>query len=80
MHKCPEFSWYGINFHKNPGADTAPMADPNCPKRVFRYHATSCSVQSGGADQGEVNHCLGEHWSSGSEKIILCIPLFRVFF
>jgi len=77
-NKCPGFSQDGVNFHKKPGGDTA-RRPSILAKWVMQYHVMSCSLPSGGAGWGEVNHSSRECEVLGRKRIALRIPLFCIF-
>ena len=45
LHTCPGFGQDRVNFHQNPGRDTARWADPAWPKRAG--YSIPCAVMLG---------------------------------
>jgi len=48
---CPGFGQDRVNFHRNPGRDTARRADPTCPNRAG--YSIPCAVMLG-SGRGEL--------------------------
>jgi len=90
---CPGFGQNRINFHWNPGRDTAGRADPHLAKqsRVFHTMCHHAGFRWGVAGRGELSRGSGAQrweWLSGlcglccvfslSVSLLLLFPLFAV--
>jgi len=87
LGRCPGFGQDGVNFHWNPGRDTAGRADPTWPNRA-RY-SIPCAVTLGsgwGEQRGGNSLAPGERgrrsgpgeWLSGSCGLCCAFLLIRI--
>jgi len=65
----PGFSQDRVNFHQNPGRDTAGQADPTWPNRAGYSIPCAAMLGSGGGELGRGNSLVARERSVGSTRV-----------
>jgi len=85
VSSCPGFGPDRVNFHQNPGRDTARRADPTWPNRVGYSIPWAVMLGSGGGELGEWNSFTArERWRRFGRaalwvvQFVLCILLICI--
>jgi len=81
ISRCPGFGQDRINFHQNPGRDTAGRADPTWPNRAGYSIPCAIMLGSGGGERGGGNSLsrLGSTGGGGGGRLSGLCSLCCVF-